>query len=67
MSWQFERVTCPECGRRISAWVPHAGDGTDVKIKKHRDRRRVSPGFADEWCRASGRLLGEYQREQASR
>ena len=32
---EFQRVTCPGCNRRISAYVPHFGDGTGLRVVKH--------------------------------
>lgn len=32
---EYERVTCPGCGRNISAYVPHMGDGSALRTTKH--------------------------------
>lgn len=55
----FEKVECPGCGRRISAYVPHMGNGADVKLVAHNHPRGIE-------CPASDRLIGEYKaaREQ---
>lgn len=61
LNWtrKFERATCPICGRRISAWVPHFGDGSDVKLVRHNERR-APRGMH---CSGSDRMLGELRRE----
>lgn len=53
MSRVYERVTCPLCGYPVAAWVPRGGDGSDVKMVKHRDQ------LSGEVCDGSGRLAGE--------
>lgn len=35
MTREFERVTCPGCGRQVSAYVPHMGDGSALRTMKH--------------------------------
>jgi hypothetical protein len=43
---EYERVTCPGCHRQISAYVPHFGDGTGLRLVKHKlakARRRNTP------------------------
>ena len=61
MRREYERVVCPGCQRAVSAYVPHCGDGTDVKIVKHClvDPAKVRTRSAT--CPASGELLGEYK------
>lgn len=31
----YERVTCPGCLRSISAYVPHFGNGSGLRLVKH--------------------------------
>jgi hypothetical protein len=39
---EYERVTCPGCQRTISAYIPHFGDGSGLRVVKHNisERRR---------------------------
>ena len=56
----FSKVTCPSCGRRVSAYVPYRGDGSDVRIvphKRHTVGEHRHSGFQ---CDASDTLMGEY-------
>jgi hypothetical protein len=32
---EYERVTCPGCQRVISAYVPHFGDGSGLRVVPH--------------------------------
>jgi len=32
---EYERVTCPGCHRSISAYIPHFGDGSGLRVVKH--------------------------------
>lgn len=57
MRRQFEKVNCPHCGRCISAYIPHRGDGSDVRIVKH---KISGPRSADE-CPAGDQLMAEYK------
>jgi hypothetical protein len=56
---RFERVECPGCRRTVSAYVPHMGDGSDVRIVPHNahDERGGHHGP----CPASDRLKREYE------
>ena len=54
---EYERVMCPFCGRKVAAYVPHRGDGSDVKIVPH---KTVLYGCGPQRCPASDRLRGEY-------
>jgi hypothetical protein len=58
MTRHFEKSTCPECARSISAYVPHFGDGSDVRIVPH--NRLDSRGGHDGICPASGKMRREY-------
>ena len=61
----FETVTCPGCGRRISAYVPRGGDGSDVRIVTHSMFGRATRGHARTIdCPAGGRLECEYKAAQ---
>jgi hypothetical protein len=33
---KYERVTCPGCARKISAYIPHFGDGSGWRLVKHK-------------------------------
>ena len=33
---EYERVTCPGCHRQISAYIPHFGDGSGLRLVKHK-------------------------------
>ena len=35
MKRQFERVTCPGCGRKVAAYVPYMGDGSGLRMPPH--------------------------------
>ena len=60
MKRQFERIDCPVCGRRVAAYVPYMGDGTDVKIVPHTSAfQRGRP------CPASGLMECEILRSEA--
>lgn len=51
---EYERVTCPGCLRQISAYVPHFGDGTGLRLVKHKlaaARSRKTP------CPFSDRII----------
>jgi hypothetical protein len=39
-----ERFTCPECCKRVAAYVPRGGDGSARLLRSHvcRDKRRTS-------------------------
>jgi hypothetical protein len=32
---EYERITCPGCHRTISAYIPHFGDGSGLRVVKH--------------------------------
>lgn len=53
---EYERIDCPGCGRRISAYVPHFGDGTGLRTVRH-NRRERAPRRPPPECPASGRIL----------
>lgn len=53
---EYERVTCPGCQRVISAYIPHFGDGSGLRLVKH----NLEPGrgpIARERCSHSERII----------
>jgi hypothetical protein len=48
-----ERMTCPRCGRPIAAYVPKGGDGSGVRLRRHR-----TPEGDD--CRGSRRIIVDF-------
>lgn len=38
---EYERITCPGCNRTISAYVPHFGDGSGLRVVPH---NVIAPG-----------------------
>ena len=54
MTREYERVRCPACKRVIAAYVPHRGDGSDVRMVKHRE-----PKPSIKLCFGGDRLVGE--------
>lgn len=63
---RYERATCPDCGRRISTWVPHCGDGTDVRIVKHNVRIGLGKTRVVRSCPSGGEFLHERRKLLAS-
>jgi hypothetical protein len=54
----YERVDCPGCGRRISAYIPHFGDGSGLRTVKHKAVRLAKRGLGiAKDCPASGRIV----------
>jgi len=49
----YERVICPGCHRKISAYVPHRGDGSGLRLVKH--KRGTAAG--KEPCPLSDRMI----------
>lgn len=49
MRREYERHRCPFCNRTIASYVPHCGDGSDVKLVAHNY-------YAD--SRGGGKCLG---------
>lgn len=56
-----ERELCQRCHRLIGVYVPRGGDGSAVRLRRHRrGQHRDEP-----WCEGSGQLLPA-GREQGS-
>ena len=53
---EYERVTCPGCGRKISAYIPHFGDGSGLRVVKH-NRASGRGGNRPEPCSLSERII----------
>ena len=53
---EYERVTCPGCLRSISAYIPHFGDGSGLRVVKH-NLRPASPGRESVACLYSERII----------
>jgi len=52
---QYERLTCPGCQRTISAYVPHRGDGSGLRVVPHiRPATATAPGGP---CDIGGRIV----------
>lgn len=51
---EYERVTCPGCQRKISAYIPHFGDGSGLRVVPHNDARMMRRTFP---CPVSGRMI----------
>ncbi len=34
------RVTCPECNRNVAAYIPKGGDGSALRIRRHKRQSR---------------------------
>jgi hypothetical protein len=59
---EYMKVDCPGCGRRISAYVPHRGDGSDVVVVPHNvPHTRIGRTR----CAISGLMLGEWKAAEA--
>jgi hypothetical protein len=55
---KYETVTCPGCGRQISAYIPHFGDGTGLRTVKHNSIRLAKRGLGKPaGCPASQRII----------
>jgi hypothetical protein len=48
---EYERVTCPGCLREISAYIPHFGDGSGLRVVKHNVKDGRSP------CGVGGQII----------
>jgi hypothetical protein len=55
MTRDYERVTCPGCQRTISAYVPHLGDGSGLRVVKHNRVRATIRGSVK--CSYSNRII----------
>lgn len=51
---EYERLTCPGCNRSISAYVPHFGDGSGLRVVPHNLLHRRGRSVP---CPASGRIV----------
>lgn len=55
MRREYERVTCPGCERTISAYIPHRGDGSGLRVVPHiRPATCIAPGGQ---CSFSDRII----------
>jgi hypothetical protein len=52
---EYERVTCPGCQRTISAYVPHFGDGSGLRVVPHKIIRVGA--LASVACDVGGRIV----------
>lgn len=52
---EYEKITCPGCGRTISAYVPHMGDGSALRMVRHKPP--IERNGMDDECSLSGRLV----------
>ena len=61
MKREFEKIRCPGCGSMISAYVPHMGDGSGLRVVAHNSRDREGGHHGK--CDASGRIVVRYAGE----
>lgn len=54
----FVRHRCPDCGKRVTCYVPIHHDGSDVMIPGHKDDRR------DDKCLASFKYFYTYKKSR---
>lgn len=57
---EYERVACPGCERTISAYIPHFGDGTGLRVVPHNviAPGQLAPGrHATRPCVVSNRII----------
>jgi hypothetical protein len=52
----YERVTCPGCHREISAYIPHFGDGSGLRVVEHNTVKGPRLGGRVK-CGLSGRII----------
>jgi len=54
---EYERVTCPGCQRTISAYVPHFGDGTGLRVVPHKIPSGRGAALTPVECGVSNRII----------
>lgn len=57
---EYERVICPCCKRKISAYIPHFGDGSGLRMVPHNiiaSGQLAARRHATRPCAASSRIV----------